>query len=535
MRSSSAPATRIMRSVPSRRLGRGSRPPRRPCGREPRRPSGSSARRSNCTPSRRRRGTPRPAPRRSVQRGGGGRAARGRRRLARQPRPRLDRRRRRRRQRRRRRARRAASTKRRARARTDRRSARWRPASGRRPSSSSPGKPTIRSVDRARPGSRRRARGDRLVVLPPRVRPPHGGEHAVVCRLQRHVQMARHQRLGERLEQLRRSGGGARSTTDAGGPRPGSARQTRDEGGQTGAAARVAVGADVDAARARSHRSRLRRAARARSTAASAARLQGRPRTRRTAQYEQRPAQPSCTFRVKRVRPWRARERSRAPGAAGRPAPRPQRRRAGERPTRSPTPVRARGAPPSSTPAARPAAAGATRETRAGELLRPQRGGAAGHHDRPAVGGEPPGELARRALGLAGDRAGQQHLHVGLGGVVDRSAAARRQTGEHRLAVGLAHLAAGEGGVDAQRRAPRRLRRRGRRRRRRGDRVGPPSSGRRRLRRLEHDAVPLALRVGAAPAVAAEGGERRRHLLVEQAGQHDGARVRRCRRRAPRA
>ena len=90
------------------------------------------------------------------------------------------------------------------------------------------------------------------------------------------------------------------------------------------------------------------------------------------------------------------------------------------------------------------------REAGVAELCGAQRRGAARDDDRPTVGGQAPGELARRALGLAGDAAGHEERHVGLSGIADRSTAVTDKARQHGFAVGLAHLAAGEGGVDAQ-------------------------------------------------------------------------------------
>ena len=88
------------------------------------------------------------------------------------------------------------------------------------------------------------------------------------------------------------------------------------------------------------------------------------------------------------------------------------------------------------------------------ELLGAQGRRAPGDHHRPAVGGQAARELAGRTLSLGGDTAGQHHLDVGLGGIAHRAPAARGKDGEHRFAVGLAHLAAGKRGVNARRFAP---------------------------------------------------------------------------------
>ena len=178
--------------------------------------------------------------------------------------------------------------------------ARWPRASARRRPRPSAGNPTIRSVDRARPGSRRRAASTRGAILAPAVGTAHGREHAVVGRLQRHVQVAGDQRLAERVEQV----GGEVTRLDrrqAQAAQLGQLHQAADQAGQVVAARRVAVGADVDAGE-HDLAAAGREGVRACSSASPAARLQGRPRTRRTAQYEQLPAQPSCAFSVKRVR-----------------------------------------------------------------------------------------------------------------------------------------------------------------------------------------------------------------------------------------
>ncbi len=154
--------------------------------------------------------------------------------------------------------------------------------------------------------------------------------------------------------------------------------------------------------------------------------------------------------------------------------------------------------------AGRPAGLGRRQgKARAGELLRAQRRGAAGDHHRPAVGGQAPGELARRAFGLAGHAAGEHDLHVGLGRVGDRPAAAARPgwPAPPRCRPGSPCS----------------------RRRRRGRAAAGLRRSPRRLRRLEHDADPLALRVDVAPAVAAEGRQR-----PAPPARRAGRRARRC-------
>jgi hypothetical protein len=86
---------------------------------------------------------------------------------------------------------------------------------------------------------------DGRAVLTPGVGPPHGGEHAIVGRLQGHVQVARHERVSERLEQVGREVRGLdRRQAQAG--ESGQRDEAAHEGGESDAVA-VAVGADVDA------------------------------------------------------------------------------------------------------------------------------------------------------------------------------------------------------------------------------------------------------------------------------------------------
>ena len=220
---------------------------------------------------------------------------------------------------------------------------------------------------------------DGCAVLRPGVGPPHGGQHAVVGRLQGHVQVARDERVGERLEQV----GGEVRGLDRRQPQAGEAgqlEQAEHERGEVGAVG-VTVGADVDA---RQHD--LAAASGERVARLGYGRIGGQA--------------PRCAagqaHRAVRAAPGAAvldfERKARAVALAG-SAPRVGERRGAESPREAAAGRERRRTPAArsicsatgSAPAALAVGRRRHRDAGVGELFGPQRGGAAGHDHRPAV------------------------------------------------------------------------------------------------------------------------------------------------------
>ena len=97
-----------------------------------------------------------------------------------------------------------------------------------------------------------------------------------------------------------------------------------------------------------------------------------------------------------------------------------------------------------------PFAPGEGLDAGAGELFWPQHRGAAADDNAPARADQPARQLTRLALSLGGNAAAQHQTQVGFIAIVHRRMPGGDQRRQSRLAIGLAHLAADKGGVDAR-------------------------------------------------------------------------------------
>ena len=273
-------------------------------------------------------------------------------------------------------------------------------------------------------------------------------EHAVVGRLQRHVQVPRHARVREQLAAARRRRAAARPTTGA---RAAARRAPRSPRPGRAAAPSPSRQAPRSMPLSTTSPPPASSPARAAASACASGKLRGRPRTSRTTQYVQAPAQPSWTLSTRRVRAPGVARGAATSGGRGR-----QRRRCARRgswwrrmpsvrlaaPEGTQRPRRAGPAHPCGH--GRPVGRAATVTPSPVELLRVQRGGAAGHHHAPAGRGRAPNEPARLALGLGRHAAGVHDDDVGRIPLRHGLEPGGGEARQGLLAVGLAHLAAHE-------------------------------------------------------------------------------------------